>query len=350
MIMKPIPNFLLLLTLALPTLAQTPKPATLPPMKNADVVATVEGQSITRRELTYFWLQTDPKTKVLLGELLADLWKRDQGAVGIYSATNTAIFQKLYGGDPTAYAGILSNLITNKLVGIVAQKQSIVVTKKQAQVLGHEMLEIVRKQNSLTASDAALLEQFNVPRDVFEKDMIFRLQIERLLEKKIAKRNGHPIAKSDWVVTRELFAAYAVGATPEETELNAQAAKARLETWLAEVKGGKLLEQVARDKNENATKAAGGSRGAVLRGTGTPALESAIFALKSGEISAPIRAANGWYVFQLEKASNTVTVEEQKQGWQTVINAKQAELIIELRKAAKIKSVIALPPLATAQQ
>lgn len=348
--MKLILIFLFCLAFALPTLAQTPTSAKLPPMKNADVVATVEGQPITRRELTYFWIQTDPKTKVLLGELLADLWKRDQGAANSYSAINTAIFQKLYGGDPTAYAGILSNLITNKLVGIVAQKQKIVVTKKQAQALGHEMLETVRKQNNLTVSDDALLKQFNVPRDVFEKDMVFRLQVERLLEKKIAKKNGHPIAKSDWVVTRELFAAYAVGATSDETELNAQAAKARLETWLAEVKGGKLLEQVARDKNENATKETGGSRGAVLRGTGTSALEAAIFALKSSEISTPIRAANGWYVFQLEKTSDTITADERRQGWQTVINAKQAELITELRKAAKIKSVIALPLPATAPQ
>ncbi|GEM_PF-7123411 len=348
--MKPIPQFLFFLALALPTFAQTPQPVKLPPMKNTDVVATVEGQPITRRELTYFWLQTDPKTKIVLGDLLASLWKRDKGALGSYSVTNTVLFQKLYGGDPTAYASILSNLITNKLVGIVAQRQKITVTQKQAQALGHEMLDTVRKQGGSTLSDDALLQEFNVPRDIFEKDMVFRLQVERLLEKKIAKRNGHPIAKGDWIVTRELFAAYAAGATLEETELNAKAAKSRLETWLAEVKSGKLLEQAARDKNENTTKETGGSRGAMLRGTGTPALESAIFALKPGEISAPIRAANGWYVFQLEKASDTITAEERKQGWQTVINAKQPELIIELRKAAKIKSVIELPPPATVPQ
>ncbi len=337
-------SFLLfvLLTATSSVLAQTPKPAALLPMRAEDIVATVEGQTITRRELTYFWLQTDPKTQPLLGELLADAWKRNQTAT-TYTVPVTAIFQKLYGTDPNAYATILSSLVTTKLVGFIAQKQKIVITKAQSKAYAHELLDTVRKQSNSKLSDDALLKQFKIPRDVFEKDMMFRLQVEQLMARSLAKRNGHPISTQDWVVTRELFAQFLPGTTPEQTEINAKVAKARLDTWLAEVKAGKSVEQAAREHNENNTKQAGGSRGAVLRGTGTAALETVIFALKPGELSAPIRAANGWYVFQVEKSGSAVTAEERKLGWQTVLNAKQPQFLYELREAAKIKSVIELP-------
>ena len=339
-------KFALTLTLifcaSLALFAQAQKPAKLPQMRAEDVVATVEGKPITRQELTYFWLQTDPKTHILLGELLADQWKRSQTATA-YSIPIATIFQKLYGGDPNAYATILSSLVTSKLVGIVAQRQKIVITPAQAKAYTHELLDTVRKQSKSTLSDEALLKEFKIPKDIFERDMVFRLQVEKLLSQSIAKRNGHPINNQDWIVTRELYAQFLPNAASEQTEINAAAAKARLETWLAEVKAGKSLEQAAREHNENSTKEFGGSRGAMLRGTGTPALEAAIFALKPGELSAPLRSGNGWYVFQLEKASDAITADERKQGWQTVLTTQQPQFLQQLRKTAKIKSVVELP-------
>lgn len=341
--MKANPFFLLFFLAANVAVAQTSKPAANPVFRLDDVVATVDGQAITRRELTYVWLQTNAKTKEIIGELLAEQWTKNQGASPNYSVSSQAILQKLYSVPPENYANILSNLVTTRLVALRAKQAGVVVTKAQAQALAHELLETVRKQSKSNLSDDELLRQFKVPRDVFEKDMIFRLQAERLLSASIAKRNKHPIGESDWVVTRELFAEAKQGKTPEETERNFADAKTRLEAWIKEVGMGKTLEQAAREHNENTTKETGGSRGAVLRGTGTPAVETAIFATKPGQLSPPVRAANGWYVFQVERLGKQISAAERKQGWQTVIEARQNAFLYDLRKNAKIITNITLP-------
>jgi parvulin-like peptidyl-prolyl isomerase len=312
-------------------------------LRGNDVIATVEGQPISRAELTYFWLQTDPRINALLGDLVASRWKTDRGKSGSYVVTEAEIYNQLYGGGSTACAPILSGLITNRLVDILATRKGILVTKTQAQARAHELFEQVRQQNNLKLTDEEIIKTYNVPRDIFLKDMIFRVQAESLLAADIAERNGHSIRVEDWAEVRALFAAVQPDGDASETEQRFVEAKQRIENWTKEIGGGKTFAEVARTYSENTTRGAGGLLGPTLRGTGTPALEAAIYRLKPGERTVPLRAPNGWYVFQMERRGAQISEEERKRNWQNVVTSKLPLFLSQLRKKAKVTSRIPLP-------
>ena len=80
-------------------------------------------------------------------------------------------------------------------------------------------------------------------------------------------------------------------------------AKAKAESLVAELKKGADFEKLARESSDDATSAKkGGSIGAVKRNAGDipSELRDAIFGLKAGEITAPVRQSAGFYIFKLD--------------------------------------------------
>jgi len=66
-------------------------------MSGGDVMATVEGSPITRRELTYYWLRVDAQLPgTLLGAPLVDAWVASPASRS-YTLTEAQIYARLYG-------------------------------------------------------------------------------------------------------------------------------------------------------------------------------------------------------------------------------------------------------------
>lgn len=313
-------------------------------MKGADVLATVEGQPITRRELTYFWLQTDGRAAPLLGNLLADKWKAARGTTPTYTVSESDIYASLFSADSeTLYANVLSSLVTNRLVAIEAARKGIIVTRTQAQARAHEVLDQIRKSRNLQDSDDKLMAMYRIPKDIFLDDMLYHVRIEKLIAANLAKKNGHPISADDWFTVRELSAMANRSSNSGDVEAQFAEAKQRVERWKAEVTGGKSLEEVAREHNESETNVTGGLRGPYIRGTGTKSLEDAIFALKRGELTAPLRGRTGYYVFRLEKRGAEIPEADRTLRWKQVVEEATQEYLADLRRNAKITSVVPLP-------
>lgn len=79
-------------------------------------------------------------------------------------------------------------------------------------------------------------------------------------------------------------------------------AKARLEALLAELKKGADFAELARKNSEDTMSAPnGGQVGMVARGDTVPPFEEAAFALKDGEVSAPVRTSFGLHLVKLNK-------------------------------------------------
>ncbi|MBI4059869.1 MAG: peptidyl-prolyl cis-trans isomerase [Elusimicrobia bacterium] len=102
---------------------------------------------------------------------------------------------------------------------------------------------------------------------------------------------------------------------------------------------------------DQASKARGGDLGFVSSGMTPPDIEKAVFALKPGEVSAPVPSPSGFHIFKLEesrpgKAANfkeiqadlkrNLIVEKTAQAWKTYAQ--------ELRAAAKIEIAPAAAP------
>src|SRR5204863_8124654 len=132
-------------------------------------------------------------------------------------------------------------------------------------------------------TDDQILAAVYTPRPAFMERMKFKVQSERLLTAEIERRNGHPLRADDWIVVRQLCA---LARPSDNGDLEAQfaAAKQRVENWAKEVREGKPMQEAAREHNEDRTNLIDGLRNPTLRGTGTKALEDAVWALKPGEL------------------------------------------------------------------
>ncbi len=308
----------------------------------ADVLATVEGEPITRRDFTAFWLKVDTQASRPLGAILLGRIQTQDALAPAYQVRDTDIYQALYSGPNEAWATFLSNLITNRLVAREAARRHVVVTQAEAEAAGRALLKQAREQQGLSLSDADILNNFHVPRSLFFQEMTFKLRSERLYADSLARRNGHPLNSDDWVVLRGLFAGANVGTDARKNAQEFSDAKTRVEKWAGEVKAGKSFSQVADAHNEDETRGQGGLRGAALRGTGTPEVEDAVFRLQSGQMSKPLKTKDGWYVFLVEQRGVQIAAPERARAWQQILDKRQTPFLAELRKRAKISCVISL--------
>lgn len=314
-------------------------------LRGGDVMATVEGEPITRRELTYFWISADPRIAQQIGGLLMERWKADRGHSSAYMLPETAIYAQLYGQHVTVgapYLSMLSNLVTSRLLALVARRKGIVVTPVEIQAEAHRLLGQLRTQRGVKHTDEQILSEFHIPRDVFLEDMAFRLRADKLFRADLTRRNGHPLGPDDWIVVRALFAS-AKDANGTLTEERFTQARARLEGWAKEIQGGKSLSDVASEYNEDATRSGGGLHGPALRGTGTPAIEAAIFALKPGQLSVPLRGRDGWYIFQMDLRGQAIPEMVRTATWQQLREVNRPKFLKELRRKARVTSIAPLP-------
>jgi hypothetical protein len=324
---------------------QNPKPKIQNPksLSGANVLATVEGEPITRREFTEFWLKVDNQASRPLGAALLERLRAGGSLKPAYTVSEKDLYRTLYSQPTETYATFLSNLVTNRLVAREAKRRGVVVTHAEADQAGRALLQQAREQQGLKLPDEAILTRFHVPRDLFLEEMTFRLRGERLLADSIARKNGHPLRADDWISLRELFAGANVGT---DTQKNAQEfadAKTRVQKWAEEVRAGKPFADVAGARNEDETRSQGGLRGAALRGTGTQAVEDAVFQLKSGQMSAPMRTKDGWYIFLVERRGVQIPASERDAAWKAITEKRVTPYLAELRKRARITSVVPLP-------
>ncbi len=80
-------------------------------------------------------------------------------------------------------------------------------------------------------------------------------------------------------------------------------AKTKIEKLLAEVRGGADFVKLVKTNSEDATSAAkDGDFGTIRRTDNIPeGIRNAVFALKPGQVSEPVRQPNGYYLFRAEE-------------------------------------------------
>ena len=80
-------------------------------------------------------------------------------------------------------------------------------------------------------------------------------------------------------------------------------AKAKIEDLAKQIQGGADFGKLARDLSDDKTSAAkDGEFGVIKQDSGYPeAIKTAVFALKQGELSAPIKQPNGYYLIRAEE-------------------------------------------------
>jgi len=107
--------------------------------------------------------------------------------------------------------------------------------------------------------------------------------------------------KSHYVTPEQRLASHILVKVDKNADAAAQkAALEKAQKIAAEAKSGKDFAALAKSESDDAgSKAQGGDLGWLEKGVTDPAFESALFALKKGDISDPVKSDEGYHVIQL---------------------------------------------------
>ena len=129
-----------------------------------------------------------------------------------------------------------------------------------------------------------------------------------------------------------------------ETEVHAEhilvGSKEEAEKVIAEIKGGKKFEDVAKTMSKDSSSREGGDLGWFKKGDMVPEFADAVFKMKPGEISAPVQTKFGWHVIKLietRKAKKPTFAEAHDDIIRSIAREQGLKVMENLRKKAKIE-------------
>lgn len=132
-------------------------------------------------------------------------------------------------------------------------------------------------------------------------------------------------------------------------EKTRQAAKAKADDLLAQLKGGANFEELAKKSSDCPSAPQGGDLGFFTRGQMVPAFETAALALKPGELSGVVTTLFGYHIIKLEekKAAGMVPEAEVAPKIREFLTAQKTGVAVQqnlktLRDKAKIELVMKL--------
>ncbi len=243
--------------------AAAEKPKVTVDSPDSTVVATVNGEPITK------------------GELMEAMWGR-------YAI-------------PT-----LTDLIDKVAIRQAAQRAGVTIEPADLDAKVNELKD--RLPPGMTFEQ--FLEQYNITEEQLRRELETSVYIEKAAAKNI---NVTDQDLAGYIKARHiLISTQQPGATAEEREKKEQEAKARLEQIAADIKAGKTtFEQAAKEFSEDpGSKDQGGDLGFFKRGVMTQPFEEAAFNLKAGEMSEPVKTTYGYHLILVEKLGKDAEGEE----------------------------------------
>ena len=152
----------------------------------------------------------------------------------------------------------------------------------------------------------------------------------------------------DKVGEKQVKAYYDENIAKAEPEMEAHAAhilvssKEEADKIEAAIKGGKSFEDEAKAMSKDSSAANGGDLGWFKKGDMVPEFANAVFAMKPGQISAPVKTQFGWHVIKLiamRKAAKPTYDEAHDDIMRLLVRKEGNEVMEDLRKSAKVEIV-----------
>jgi foldase protein PrsA len=157
------------------------------------------------------------------------------------------------------------------------------------------------------------------------------------------------------------------GGTITPTEGDWEAAKAEADKVRSEIQNGADFNSEARKYSDDAaTRDAGGELGYIIRGQMVAQFEDAVFSLKKGELSRPVRTEYGYHLIQVtdirpeaqipydqvkEKIRSSLLTERKDQAWESWLQGTEEQLGVSYKSgftpARKAKVTTTSSPLTT---
>ncbi|MCX8033183.1 MAG: peptidylprolyl isomerase [Thermoleophilia bacterium] len=136
-----------------------------------------------------------------------------------------------------------------------------------------------------------------------------------------------------------------------------EAARTEAEKVRREIQNGlDFVTAAERYSDDETTKDSGGDLGAVVRGSLVPEFEQAVFSLKKGEISEPVRTQYGYHLIQVtdivpqselpfeqvrEGIRSTLLAKKQEETWQTWLSVAEKRVGVKYRSGYEPPNTVA---------
>jgi foldase protein PrsA len=235
--------------------------------------------------------------------------------------------------EQTAGAQILDRLISVRLLLQANQKDHLVETKEidqeynqvRSQFPTEAEFQVALKNNGLTV--ASFRQQVEV------KLVLDRLSVKGLTVSEEEFAGYFKEHEAELGQPEEVRARHILVATEDEANKIGEELKA----------GADFAKLAAEQSKDPGSQSRGGDLGFFRRGDLVPEFETVAFALKPGEISAPVKTQFGWHVIKVEehKAAVPATLEGSREQIRTALlkqKTRQAsDVITELRNQGEVK-------------
>lgn len=242
---------------------------------------------------------------------------------------------------------VLEQMVNFRIIDQEAKKAGVVITQKQIDAKIEEIKKNLRPgqtfddmlmRNGLTLNHAYAVIKM-------------QLQTEGVLKKsmKVTSKDLEGYRHVQHVLIRLPNPSFpGAEEQPEEKEKIAQQdqeAKAKIDKIAQEIKDGLAFEEAAKKYSEDpGTKANGGDLGFITRGPMAPEFEEAVFKMKTGEISEPIKSPYGYHLIKLVIIGNEATGEDKKKLEEEIIQRKIGEKyqpwLMYITNKAKVKNIL----------
>jgi parvulin-like peptidyl-prolyl isomerase len=209
-------------------------------------------------------------------------------------------------------------LITARLMSQEAKKQGIVIKKKEIEKEIKE-LKTRLKKNKTTLEDT--LKKNRLTMEELEREIEKNLAVSKIndIKNKEAKakavekvtdayleehykNNKEKFVQPESTRLREIL----IRADPSGGPKGWEAAKARSEEILKDIKAGKDFSKLAKDFSQDIYASQGGDMGFGHKGTIIPEIEMVAEKLKVGEVAGPIWSIYGYHIIKLEEKAPSV--------------------------------------------
>ncbi len=269
-------------------------------------------------------------TKITFGDVLARVQKENPNGfnqtvaqlVGIdatqamfgpnakasYSVTKSQVLTLLRNKDPQLLGDTLKTMLEFDAVDTEVKKKGITVTTAQVDARIDQFMKMLRTRGQIppNVTDAQFLQQNHVDRDTLRKNFLVQAKLFILIQQDfVEKRLGHKLTPDDFFKTRHILIKVpmpAPGQATTDTKKADDAALAKIKQIAADIDAKKLTFEAAAKANseDEGSKEMGGELGVQMRTVFVPEFEAAVYKLKPGEVSAPIKSQFGYHLIQLE--------------------------------------------------
>jgi foldase protein PrsA len=201
------------------------------------------------------------------------------------------------------------------MVDEAAKKAGVTATQKE---IDAKMDEAVKKMGAPNAD--ALLRQYNVTKQRVLDGNRLNVLVEKVVRKQVGASS---FDLTGWVKARHILVKF-VQTETDAAKKDADARK-KIDEIALKVKDGDF-EKLAKEFSEDeGSKASGGDLGWFGRGRMLKEFEDAVFGLKPGQVSDPVKTFYGYHIIKLEKTGKDATVAEKNDLMKTVVDGKVQE-------------------------